>query len=77
VVLGVIAFVGTLIGLLIHHAWLPPSAVLPIAGAAALACGSMLRVPVYGSGHVDRLRRRDRRTVDSPRAARAVDAARG
>jgi UDP-GlcNAc:undecaprenyl-phosphate GlcNAc-1-phosphate transferase len=77
VVLGVIAFVGTLIGLLIHHAWLPPSAVLPVAGAAVLACGSMLRVPVYGSGRVGRPTRRDRRIVDTPQAASAIDAARG
>ncbi|MFF9869578.1 MraY family glycosyltransferase [Streptomyces sp. NPDC013953] len=77
VVLGVIAFVGTLIGLLIHHAWLPPSAVLPVAGAAVLACGGMLKVPVYGPGRVGRPRRRGHRTADSARAARAVDVARG
>lgn len=75
--LGVTAFVGTAIGLLIHHAWLPPFVVLPLAVATLLALGGLLRVPVYGAGQVGlpRRRGRGRRTVGRPRAARAIDTA--
>ncbi|MFP3988969.1 MraY family glycosyltransferase [Streptomyces sp. E11-3] len=50
VVLAVVAFAGTLTGLLVHRGTLDPVAVLPLAAVLLLAVGGLLRVPAYGSG---------------------------
>ncbi|MEV5606835.1 MraY family glycosyltransferase [Streptomyces sp. NPDC052225] len=67
VVLGAAAALGTLTGVLLHRGTAGVSVVWWLGGAAAVAVGLLLRVPVYGG----------RRRVRAAEAPRSVDLVRG